>query len=137
MYTFPKIVFVLPTLPIPTLPPPLIEVFSGNPCLKLLHTLDAASSEAPGYPPTIEIFGVLMIQCHEMYTTQFVRLLQIIFRLFMFKIISKKLKALQSWKKNIGSKNACSYLYKYSKTSMTQPSTIQWKEDSTLWPKSR
>ena len=96
MYTFPKIVFVLPTLSIPTLPPPLIEVFSGNPCLKLLHTLDAASSEAPGYPPTIEIFGVLMIQCHEMYTTQFVRLLQIIFRLFMFKIVSKKLKALQS-----------------------------------------
>lgn len=67
MYTFPKIVFVLPTLPIQTLPPPLIEVFSGNPCLKLLHTLDA-SSQAPGYPPTIEIFGALMIQCHEMYT---------------------------------------------------------------------
>ena len=66
---FPKLfLYYVPTLPIPTLPPPLIEVFSGNPCLKLLHTLDAASSEAPGYPPTIEIFGALMIQCHEMYT---------------------------------------------------------------------
>ena len=53
-------------MPITTIPLPLIEVFSGNPCLKLLHTLDV-SSEAPGYPPTIEFFGVLMIQCHEMY----------------------------------------------------------------------